>query len=81
MTGPGTSNVDLSVYRNLKFSEKVSGQLRVEGYNALNHTQFSGVDTTLRFDNTTQAMYNTLFNQPTSARPARRIQIAMRIRF
>ena len=81
MTGPGTSNVDLSVYRNLKFSEKVTGQLRVEGYNALNHTQFSGVDQTLRFDNTTQAMYNTLFNQPTSARPARRIQIAMRIRF
>jgi len=81
MTGPGTNNFDLSVYRNLKFTERVTGQLRIEGYNAFNHTQFSSVDTTLRFDNTTQNMYNTLFNQPTGARPPRRIQIAMRIRF
>ncbi len=81
MTGPGTNNFDLSVYRNLKFTEKFTGQLRIEGYNAFNHTQFAGVDTTLRFDNANGNMYNTLFNQPTSARPARRIQIAMRIRF
>ncbi len=81
MTGRGTSNFDLSIYRSLKFSEKVSGQFRVEGYNAFNHTQFAGVDQTLRYDNATGAMYNTLFNQPTSARPPRRIQIAMRIRF
>jgi hypothetical protein len=80
MTDFGTSNVDLSVYRNLKFTEKVTGQLRVEGYNAFNHTQFSGSDRTLRFD-PTGTMYNTLFNQPTSARPPRRIQIALRIRF
>ena len=81
MTGRGTKNFDLSVYRNLKFTEKVSGQLRIEGYNAFNNTQFAGVDQTLRFDNATGAMYNTLFNEPTSARPPRRIQIAMRIRF
>ena len=81
MTGPGTANFDLSVYRSLKFTEKVSGQLRIEGYNAFNHTQFAGVDTTLRYDNATGAMYNMLFSQGTSARPPRRIQIAMRIRF
>jgi hypothetical protein len=80
IVGPWTNNLDLSVYRTLKFTEKVGGQLRFEGYNALNHTQFSAVDTTLRFD-PTGAMYNTLFNTPTSARPARRIQIALRISF
>ena len=80
MIGPGTENVDLSVYRTLKFTERIGGQLRVEGYNALNHTQFSGVDTTLRFD-PTGAMYNTSFNTPTSARPPRRIQIALRVNF
>ena len=80
LIGQGTENVDLSLYRTLRFTEKIGGQLRVEGYNALNHTQFAGVDTTLRFD-PTGAMYNTLFNTPTSARPARRIQLALRINF
>ena len=80
LIGQGTENLDLSLYRTLRFTEKIGGQLRVEGYNALNHTQFAGVDTTLRFD-PTGAMYNTLFNTPTSARPARRIQLALRINF
>ncbi len=80
ITGPGTENWDLSLYRNLRFTERLRGQLRIEGYNAFNHTQFSGVDTALRFD-PTGAMYNTSFNTPTSARPPRRIQIALRINF
>ncbi|MFN7921494.1 MAG: carboxypeptidase regulatory-like domain-containing protein [Bryobacteraceae bacterium] len=81
MRGPGTANADLSLYRELRFSERLKGQLRLEGYNAINHTQFSSVDTTLRFNNVTGEMYNTLFNQPTAARPSRRVQIAMRLNF
>ena len=80
MTGPGTENMDFTLSRRLKFTERVTGALRLETYNALNHTQFSGVDSTLRFDGT-GAMYNTAFNTATSARPARRAQIAFRLQF
>ncbi len=80
ITGPGTENWDLSVYRSLRFSERVTGQLRIEAYNAFNHTQFSAVDTALRFD-PTGTMYNTAFNTPTAARPPRRLQLALRVRF
>jgi hypothetical protein len=78
--GPGVNNWDLSLYKNLKFTEHVRGQLRFESYNTFNHTQFSAVDTTLRFDSAGK-FANPLFNQPTSARPARRIQLAARITF
>ena len=81
MTGPGTTNMDLTLAREFNYAERYKLTLRVEGYNALNHTQFSGLDTTLRFTNTTGEMYNTLFNQPTSARAARRVQITMRFSF
>ena len=65
----------------MRFREgRVSGQLRLETYNTFNHSQFSGVDTTLRFDSA-GGYANPLFNLPTSARPARRIQIAARITF
>ena len=80
-TGFGTANFDLSFYKEFKLNERVRSTLRFEGYNALNHTQFSGRDNTLRYDNVTGAMYNTLFGQATSARPARVIQIALRMQF
>ena len=73
--------MDFTVARDLKFSERWKGQLRVEGYNVLNHTQYTSLDTTLRFNNATGEMYNTLFNTPTAARPSRRIQIALRVNF
>ena len=81
MTGPGTTNTDLTLARDFPFHEGRMLTLRLEGYNALNHTQFSGVDTTLRFNNATGEMYNTLFNKPTSARAARRVQVTLRFRF
>ena len=73
--------MDLTLAREFNYAEHYKLTLRVEGYNALNHTQFSGLDTTLRFNNTTGEMYNTLFNQPTSSRAARRVQITMRFSF
>jgi hypothetical protein len=47
LTGPGINNVDLSVQKSFAFSEKSKLELRVDAFNALNHTQFSGVNATL----------------------------------
>src|SRR5262249_32698286 len=80
-TGQGVNNWDLSLYKDLRFREgRMTGQLRFETYNTFNHSQFSAVDTTLRFDST-GGYANPLFNLPTSSRPPRRIQLAARLTF
>jgi outer membrane receptor protein involved in Fe transport len=35
---PGVFNIDMGVYKNIKFTERVSLQLRLEAYNFLNHS-------------------------------------------
>jgi len=37
---PGVSNLDASLFKNIPIWERVKLQLRAEGFNALNHTQF-----------------------------------------
>ena len=80
MTGPGVNNWDLSLYKDMRFSERVTGQFRIETYNTFNHTQFSAVDQTLRFDPAGKQA-NPLFDLPTTARPARRLALGIRLRF
>ena len=80
LNGPGVNNWDISMYRTIKFEGRWSAQLRFESYNTFNHTQFSGIDTGLRFDSS-GTQVNKLFMQPTSARPPRRIQLALRLSF
>jgi hypothetical protein len=78
--GPGTNNWDLSLFRNIPIREKVKFQLRFEGYNAFNHTQFSGVNTAAKFDLLgSQVSQN--FGQLSSAHSARVMQLAARISF
>ena len=49
--GPGINSWDISLFKNFKFGgERRILQLRGEGYNAFNHSQWSGVNTTTRFD-------------------------------
>jgi hypothetical protein len=78
---PGTNNWDISFFKNIPmFSEKKNLQIRWEMYNTFNHTQFSGVDTTARFD-ATGAQVNTRFGQVISTRAPRRMQASLRFRF
>ncbi|HEX2489382.1 MAG TPA: hypothetical protein VHR27_08260, partial [Blastocatellia bacterium] len=59
----------------------VSMQYRLEMYNAFNHTQFSGVDTTAQFNPNTGAQTNTRFGQYTAARDSRRIVMGLKVNF
>ena len=49
-------------------------------YNAFNHTQFSGVDATARFDPQGRQV-NARFGELTAARGARIMQLALRLYF
>ncbi len=79
--GPGHNNWDISVVKNVPvLSEQRYLQFRWEMYNAFNHTQFSGVDSTARFDPQGNQV-NARFGQVTSTRSARVMQVSLRFSF
>jgi hypothetical protein len=79
--GPGINNWDLTLFKNFPIkSEKRSVQFRWEFYNFVNHTQFSGMNTTATFSATGQQT-NAALGQATAARPARIMQVSLRFRF
>jgi hypothetical protein len=80
LRGPGIHNYDLTAFKNFAVRERFRFQLRGEFYNAFNHTQFTGLNTAARFDATGNQV-NQQFGQLTAARPARRIQLALRVHF
>src|SRR5262249_28753692 len=79
--GPGINNWDISMFKNFRLTERFKAQFRGEGYNVFNHTQFSGVDTSIRFNNQTGALVSSTFGQYSSSRLPRRLQLALRITF
>lgn len=78
--GPGINNWDISAIKNFPIWEKMRLQYRCEAYNAFNHTQFSAVNATARFDAQGNQV-NTLFGQMSAARSARIVQMALRFVF
>jgi hypothetical protein len=78
--GPGINNFDIAVFKDFPFGETRKFQFRCEMYNAFNHTQFSGVDNTARFDPQGNQV-NPRLGEMTAAHPPRRIQLALRFYF
>jgi hypothetical protein len=86
--GPGTNNWDISLFKNFNLAPegKVRLQYRLELYNAFNHTQFTGVDTTARFDLSKQPgdplyQVNGTLGQYTTAANSRRIVMGLKLNF
>jgi len=80
LRGPGINNWDIAVFKNIPIKERFKFQFRAELYNALNHTQFSGYDSTARFDASGNQI-NGQFGQFTAARDPRLIQLSVRVQF
>jgi hypothetical protein len=78
--GPGINNTDLALFKNFRIAEKLKTQLRFEAYNVFNHTQFSGVGVTARW-NQAGVQDQASFGRLTSARDPRIMQLAIRIDF
>jgi hypothetical protein len=81
--GPGSNNWDISLFKNFRIGgEKgVAMQYRLEMYNAFNHTQFLGVDTTAQFNPTTGQQTNNRFGWYNTARDPRRIVMGLKLNF
>ncbi|MGC8761809.1 MAG: hypothetical protein ACP5VC_17780, partial [Bryobacteraceae bacterium] len=81
MYGPGVNNWDIAVAKRFPlFGEGRFVQFRGEFFNAWNHTQFSSLDTTARFDPAGKQV-NPSFGQFTGARDPRIIQLSLRVNF
>jgi hypothetical protein len=78
--GPGVNNFDTAVFKNFPVTERMRMQFRWEMYNAFNHTQFSGLNATAKFD-TAGNQINSSFGMFTSARDPRIMQFALRFYF
>jgi hypothetical protein len=71
--GPGFWRTDLSLFKNMKFGERVTGQLRWETFNTFNHTNPICCAST--------SFASTLFNQVTSTRDPRIMQLGLKFNF
>jgi hypothetical protein len=90
---PGINNWDISLFKNVNFgAESRFLQLRLEMFNAPNHTQFSDFNRTIQFNPATGAVTNLPtsrgggggrygFGAITSARDPRIIQLAAKFYF
>ncbi len=80
LRGPGINNWNMGVMRAFHLYERLAGQFRWEMYNAFNHTQFTGVNTSASFNAQGQQV-NALFGSYTAAASARIMQFALRFSF
>jgi len=71
--GPGRQNWDLSLLKNIRVTEGIAFQFRLETFNTFNHTSFASVDTNVSDGST----YGTI----TGAHSPRILQLALKFNF
>jgi hypothetical protein len=72
LTGPGSWNMDYSLFKSFRIHERQEFQLRGEFFNLFNHTNLGLPNSTVT---------STLFGQITSAADPRIVQLALKFRF
>ncbi len=80
LRGPGTANWNTSVFKSFVVRERLRFQFRAEAYNLFNHTQYSGVNTSITF-NAARQNTNAAAGQIASTRAPRIMQFALRVNF
>lgn len=92
LTGPGINNFNTSLQKSISIKEKVRMQFRVDSFNTFNHTQFSGLNSTLNYASITATTPNNLptsgstfnlngFGTVNGARDPRILQTVIRLQF
>jgi hypothetical protein len=92
--GPPVNNLDLSLSKSFAFGKGIRLEVRLDAFNALNHTQFSGVNNTAAFkslsdwtilnpayDASGNLVSNNGFGSINGVRPARTLQLVTRLTF
>ena len=79
LIGPGFQQWDLSLLKNFRIFETRNLQFRAESFNVFNHTNFTSINTTVRFDNNGNATGG--FGAVTSSGPGRVLSLGMKLIF
>ena len=92
--GPPVNNLDLSLSKRFSFGKGIRLEVRLDAFNALNHTQFTGVNnradfaslrdatiTNLAYDGSGHVVRNNGFGSITGVRPPRTLQLVTRLTF
>jgi hypothetical protein len=92
--GPPIDNLDLSVSRSFRFGKGIRLEVRLDAFNALNHTQFTGVNSTANFASLTDWTITNLpydasgnlvrpngFGTVSGVAPPRTLQLVTRLTF
>ena len=79
LIGPGFQQWDLSLLKNFRIFETRNLQFRAESFNVFNHTNFTGVNTTVRFDNNGNATAG--FGAVNSSGPGRVLSLGTKLIF
>ena len=79
LIGPGFQLWDLSLLKNFRVFETRSLQFRAESFNLFNHTNFTAINTTVRFDNSGNPTGG--FGAVTSSGPGRVFSLGMKFIF
>ncbi len=94
MNLPPVNNFDLSVAKSVPFGGSRRFEIRLDAFNVLNHTQFSGINTTANFASAGSTVITNLpydaagnlvnrngFGSISGVRPPRQLQLMMRFSF
>jgi hypothetical protein len=92
--GPPVNNLDRSLSKSFAFGKGIRLEVRLDAFNALNHTQFTGVNATaafasltdwtitnLAYDASGNVVRNNGFGSITGVRPPRTLQLVTRLTF
>lgn len=82
--GPGINNWDMSMFKNTKFGEHITTQLRFEFFNVFNHTQWAGVNAGINVPNAATAVTTSTLGtsgQVSGTRDPRNIQLGFKLMF
>jgi len=94
LVNPGVNNWDMSLQKTFSMKENVRLQLRADAFNVFNHTQFSGINSTINFTSLTNSTPTNLpfnadgtlrdkngFGTVSGARDPRIMQLVVRLQF
>jgi hypothetical protein len=77
---PGSSNVNMSIFRHFRLTEKLQAEFRAEAFNALNHPNFDLFYISNSYTNS-QDLTSPNFGKITHAADPRVMQIALKLKF
>jgi hypothetical protein len=81
LVGPGLLDLDASLIKNNRLSERVNAQFRLESFNVINHTNFSApLDNNVIFDDT-GALVPGVGTIDSTQNPARIVQLGVKVIF